>query len=135
MKAKIVIVLGILLLGGMPLFGAIYMKIEGIQGESTSPGHEKWIDVMSYSFGVTQGAQWHTAVGAAREGSGVRSIGRGSRCRRRSPFANARARAACRDELNHDRIRRGGDADVPARHGPVPVRACSRCTCSSRATG
>ena len=36
MKAKIVVVLGLLLLGGLPLFAAVdaFMKIDGISGES-----------------------------------------------------------------------------------------------------
>src|SRR5712691_5354016 len=52
MKAKIAILLGLLLLGGMPLFAAAYMKISGIQGESTSPGHTGWIDLLSFGWGV-----------------------------------------------------------------------------------
>jgi type VI secretion system secreted protein Hcp len=31
----------------------IYMKFEGIDGEVTATGHEKWIELDSFSFGVT----------------------------------------------------------------------------------
>ncbi len=31
---------------------AIYMKIEGIDGEATAQGHEKWIELNSFQFGV-----------------------------------------------------------------------------------
>ena len=55
MKGKIVILLGLLLLGVTPLFSAIFMKLPGIQGESTSPGHSGWIDLVGFSWGVSQG--------------------------------------------------------------------------------
>jgi type VI secretion system secreted protein Hcp len=35
-----------------------YMKIEGIEGESTDKIHEKWIEVLSYSHGVSQAERW-----------------------------------------------------------------------------
>ena len=54
MKARIVVVLGLLLLGLTPLSAAIYMKFEGIQGESASPGHTGWIEVVSFSWGMSQ---------------------------------------------------------------------------------
>ena len=31
----------------------IYMKFDSIDGESTAKGHEKWIEVLSFSWGVT----------------------------------------------------------------------------------
>ena len=31
-----------------------YLKIDGIDGEATSKGHEKWIDISSWSWGVSQ---------------------------------------------------------------------------------
>jgi len=33
-----------------------FLKIEGIPGESTDDKHKDWIEVLSYSWGVTQGA-------------------------------------------------------------------------------
>ena len=32
----------------------IYMKYDGIDGDVTAAGHEKWIEVLSYSWGMTQ---------------------------------------------------------------------------------
>ena len=34
---------------------ATYMKIEGIEGNVTAEGHEKWIEIHSFSFGVGRG--------------------------------------------------------------------------------
>jgi type VI secretion system secreted protein Hcp len=31
----------------------IYMKIEGVDGDATSKGHEKWIEVLSFSWGLS----------------------------------------------------------------------------------
>src|SRR6476660_10477302 len=31
----------------------IFLKFDGIDGESTATGHEKWIDVQSYSWGIS----------------------------------------------------------------------------------
>jgi type VI secretion system secreted protein Hcp len=36
----------------MALFDA-FLKIDGINGESTSQGHEKWIELLSFSWGAT----------------------------------------------------------------------------------
>jgi type VI secretion system secreted protein Hcp len=44
-----------------------FLKIEGIEGESTEKGHEKWIDVQSFSWGETQ-AGGHGAGGGAGAG-------------------------------------------------------------------
>jgi len=48
----------------LPLFGALnaYLKIDGLKGGS-SPGHEGWIELMSFSWGVSN--QRPTATGAA----------------------------------------------------------------------
>ncbi len=32
---------------------AIYLKLDGIDGEATAKGHEKWIEVLSFSWGVS----------------------------------------------------------------------------------
>ena len=47
----------------------MFMKIEGIDGESTDDGHGKWIELESFSHGVSQ------AVSAA-SGTGGRTGGR-----------------------------------------------------------
>ena len=31
-----------------------FLKLDGIDGDSADKGHEKWIEVLSYSWGVTQ---------------------------------------------------------------------------------
>lgn len=37
----------------LPLSAAsdFYMKIDGVEGEAVSPGHEKWIEILSFSWG------------------------------------------------------------------------------------
>ena len=42
---------------------AIYMKIDGINGEVTAKGHEKWIDVTSMQWGV--GRSIASAIGSS----------------------------------------------------------------------
>lgn len=46
-----------------------FMKIEGIPGESTDDKHKEWIEILSYSYGVTQpaSASASTAGGASAE--------------------------------------------------------------------
>ena len=44
----------------------IYMKIEGIDGEATDRGHEKEIDVLSWSWGMSQGGSGHAGGGAGK---------------------------------------------------------------------
>jgi type VI secretion system secreted protein Hcp len=43
---------------------AIYVKYDGIDGEVTQQGHEKWIEVHSFQFGVGRGIS--TPVGSAK---------------------------------------------------------------------
>lgn len=33
----------------------IYLQIEGVRGNVTDPGHENWIEIGSFSFGVARG--------------------------------------------------------------------------------
>jgi type VI secretion system secreted protein Hcp len=40
-----------------------YCKIEGIVGESTDDAHENWIEVLSYSHGITLPSSSHTGGG------------------------------------------------------------------------
>ncbi len=49
----------------------IYMKIEGIDGEATDRGHEGEIDILSWSWGMSQTGSAHTGGGA---GSGKVSV-------------------------------------------------------------
>lgn len=32
----------------------MFMKIDGVDGESTDDAHKKWIELLSYSHGVSQ---------------------------------------------------------------------------------
>src|SRR5262245_40502734 len=41
----------------------MFLKIEGLDGESADNTHGKEIDVLSWSFGVTQSGTMHTATG------------------------------------------------------------------------
>ena len=50
-----VVCVAVLTLGGGPAHGAydLFLQIDGIEGESASPGHKKWIDVESFSVSVS----------------------------------------------------------------------------------
>lgn len=62
MKTRVVVVTAVLFLCALPLFAPIYMKIDTIEGESRDAAHPGWIDVESFSWGVTQpGAHPSTA--------------------------------------------------------------------------
>src|SRR4051812_18229056 len=41
----------------------IYMKFDGIDGESHSQGHEGWIEVNSFSWGVSNSSTGHGGAG------------------------------------------------------------------------
>ena len=45
----------------------IYMKIDGINGEVTAAGYEKWIDVGSLQFGVGRAISTPVGGGSKRE--------------------------------------------------------------------
>lgn len=44
----------------------MFLKIEGIDGESTDEAHPDWIEIMSYSWGVSQPATGAVSSGGAR---------------------------------------------------------------------
>ncbi len=48
---------------------AIYVKIEGIDGEATQQDHQKWIDVRSIQFGFGRAISTPTGSAANREAS------------------------------------------------------------------
>lgn len=48
---------------------AIYVKYDGIDGDATHKGHEKWFDVGSLQFGVGRGISTPTGSAANRESS------------------------------------------------------------------
>ena len=47
----------------------IFMKYDGIDGDVTTAGHEKWIEIHSLQWGTNRGITMSTASGADREGS------------------------------------------------------------------
>lgn len=47
----------------------IYMQIEGIEGDVTAEGHEKWIEINSFSWGVGRGVTSPMGGSADREAS------------------------------------------------------------------
>ena len=47
----------------------IYMKYDSIEGDVTAAGHEKWIEVQSFQWGVGRGIQSRTGRGVNREAS------------------------------------------------------------------
>ena len=50
----------------IPGFAAIYLKIEGVEGEAITKGHEKWIEVSSLQWGVGRSV---TLSGGTNQGS------------------------------------------------------------------
>jgi type VI secretion system secreted protein Hcp len=50
----------------------LFLKIEGIEGESQKKGHEKEIDIVSFNFGAAQNGSFHS--GGAGGGSGKAEI-------------------------------------------------------------
>lgn len=51
----------------IPGFAAMYLKIEGVDGEVTAKGHEKWIEINSAQWGVGRGVS--APSGGTREAS------------------------------------------------------------------
>lgn len=49
----------------------MFLKIEGVSGESADSKHQAWIDVLSWSWGMSQSGSMHTATGG---GSGKVSV-------------------------------------------------------------
>ncbi len=47
----------------------VYLKIDGIDGESTDSEHEKWIEVLSFNHGISQPV-------SAPSGTGGRTVGK-----------------------------------------------------------
>src|SRR5215469_2243987 len=47
----------------------IFMKYDGIDGDVTTAGHEKWIEVQSFQWGTGRGINNASASGADREAS------------------------------------------------------------------
>jgi type VI secretion system secreted protein Hcp len=47
-----------------------FLKLDGIDGDSLVRGYEKWIEVMSFSWGVSQGAS-HASGGGGGAGKAV----------------------------------------------------------------
>jgi type VI secretion system secreted protein Hcp len=45
-----------------------FMKIEGVDGESSDEAHDKWIEVLSYSHGVSQPVSSASATGGRTGG-------------------------------------------------------------------
>src|SRR5579864_3607845 len=47
----------------------IYINYDGIKGDTTAAGHEKWIEVLSFQWGVGRGISSPTGGSADRESS------------------------------------------------------------------
>ncbi|HMU46453.1 MAG TPA: type VI secretion system tube protein Hcp [Chitinophagaceae bacterium] len=62
------LLLPFLLYTGITSAQRMYIKIDGVDGESTERGHEKWIDLLSYKQGVN--AESGAVSGAARMRTG-----------------------------------------------------------------
>ncbi len=48
-----------------------FLKLDGIEGDSTDDGHKKWIEILSYNHGLSQ------SIGGSRSAGGA---GTGGRC-------------------------------------------------------
>lgn len=48
---------------------AMYMRIDGIEGEATAVGHEGWIDIDSLTWGTARSLTSHTGTSQDRESS------------------------------------------------------------------
>mgnify|MGYP003572467063 FL=1 len=46
----------------------MFMKVEGVDGESTDDAHDKWIEILSYSHGVSQPVSGVSATGGRTGG-------------------------------------------------------------------
>jgi type VI secretion system secreted protein Hcp len=80
MKTKTIILFGVLLLAALPLFAPVdfFMKIEGIQGESTKSGHQGWIELNSFSFGTPQTSARMNTIGGTESATGGAGAGKAS---------------------------------------------------------
>jgi len=47
---------------------AMFLKVEGVDGESTDDAHDKWIEILSYSHGVSQPATGVSGTGGQTGG-------------------------------------------------------------------
>lgn len=50
MRTLKTLLFSLLLVLALPLFGAAYIKFDGVDGESTAAGHEKWIELGSLQY-------------------------------------------------------------------------------------
>lgn len=53
---------------------AIYMKVDGINGNVTAAGHEKWIEINSMSFGIGRGINTPSAGRESNREASIASI-------------------------------------------------------------
>lgn len=88
MRSLKTLTLTLFLVGALPLFGASYIKFDGVDGESTAAGHEKWIELTSL-----QNADGTPVAGMLSQGrvrlstsSGVTQLG--PLCQSRRPLGN-----------------------------------------------
>ena len=55
----------------------MYLKIDGVEGESVSKGFENQIDILSFQWGLSQSGTFHTGPGGGAGRAGVwRSVQR-----------------------------------------------------------
>lgn len=48
---------------------AMFLKVEGVDGESTDADHDKWIEILAYSHGVSQPATGISGTGGQTGGA------------------------------------------------------------------
>ena len=53
---------------------SMFLKIDGIDGESEDDDHEKWIDILSWSYGMSQAASSHIGGGSSNAQASVQDV-------------------------------------------------------------
>ena len=53
---------------------SMFIKLDGIDGESEDDDHEKWIDILSWSWGMSQSASTHIGGGGSNAQASVQDV-------------------------------------------------------------
>jgi hypothetical protein len=123
MRTLKTLLLSLLLVHTLPMFGAAYIKFDGVDGESTAAGHEKWIELGSLQYLDGTPATGMLSSGRVRvsSSSGVNALVQ--LCQSRRPLGNVQLDLhGTRQVLQNVRfvecpVVRGGVATFVLEHG------------------